>query len=377
LSPGTGETQPGESLVEVLLDGIRTRSKNKEVFLEPVDISSPHSLRDFCGKLIKGENRVDGLVFCHEYRSLGSFFSRGASSKKGNDDLEQEETTRRIGSLATFYITTLCLPSLLSAPPDRDIRIVNIVNPFYAAALSGTSFGHFTQTLLPKAKQDRNKTSNTVKEGIRSLRMIVFMRHLQTVLNALPSAPVPNADETPIPSMSFPEEESGKRKGSTSNISVCSVNPGISLSDTVQPLLEPSWMGMILYLLLFPIIFLLSKTSFSALQTVLHVLFVPTRAKLRASELSLSDPKRAQDPASLEEEIRCLVPGGLYANCGVVRVKLPSVPLNSNAEKKAEKSGEKEEDPSDVLGREVWEMMEREIKEWDESEKQRLASSSS
>jgi len=131
------------------------------------------------------------------------------------------------------------------------------------------------------------------------------------------------------------------------------------------------------YLLLFPIIFLLSKTSFSALQTILHVLFVPTRAKLRSSELSLSDPKRAQDPASLEEEIRCLVPGGLYANCGVVRVKLPAAPPSKEVEKKAEKRGEKEEDPSDVLGREVWEMMEREIKEWDESEKQNSASSSS
>jgi len=91
----------------------------------------------------------------------------------------------------------------------------------------------------------------------------------------------------------------------------------------------------------------------------------------------------------MEDEIRCLVPGGLYANCGVVRVKLPtsvssasgSSSGNSGKEKKEKGvlggGGTEEEDPRDVLGREVWEMMEREVKEWDEAEKQKTAESSS
>jgi NAD(P)-dependent dehydrogenase (short-subunit alcohol dehydrogenase family) len=250
-----GKLPEGSSVVEILLESIRTRSKNKEVFLEPVDISSPHSIREFCGKLIKSENRLDGLVFCHEYRSVGSFLSRGhgSSQKRRRTEWEiQEETNRQIGSLATFYMTTLFLPSLLAAPTDRDIRIVNVVNPFYAAALSDASHAHFTQSLTSKGSGKRDlqpsvgkKASTLVKEGIRSLRMIVFMRHLQTVLNALPAAPVPNANQVPAQSLPFQNDKT-MNKGSSSNISVSSVNPGISLSDTVHPLLGQSWIGMIL-----------------------------------------------------------------------------------------------------------------------------------
>jgi len=87
----------------------------------------------------------------------------------------------------------------------------------------------------------------------------------------------------------------------------------------------------------------------------------------------------------MEDEIRCLIPGGLYASCGVVRVKLPAAPSSapdssSGKEKKGkavpgEGGRAEEDDPRDVLGREVWEMMEHEVREWDAAEKQKTAES--
>jgi len=360
LSPQTKDnTEKEKSLLEMLLDGVRTRSKNKEVFLEAVDMSSPRSIREFCGKMIKSEKRVDGLVFCHEYRSVGSFFSRNSKKRVSSE----EDNIRQTRSLATFYMTTLFLPSLLAAPAERDIRIVNVVNPFYAAALSKVSFLHFSES-LGSSKQRRTsiiKAGSMIKEGIRSLRMIVFMKHLQTVLDALPSAPVPGVDERlspPVPA-SVPEA----RRHPTSNISVTTINPGISLSDTVQPLLEPTTLGLILYIILYPLLLLVAKSSYSAMQTVLHVLFVPTQAKLRASELS--DPQHKVT----EDDVKCLVPGGLYANCGVVRVDLPvSISSSETGKSRDGKEADQGESPADVLGRGVWETMEREVKEWNLSE---------
>ena len=45
-----------------------------------------------------------------------------------------EKEKRFSGSLSTFLITTFVLPTLLVAPSERDIRIINVINPFHAAA---------------------------------------------------------------------------------------------------------------------------------------------------------------------------------------------------------------------------------------------------
>jgi len=109
------------------------------------------------------------------------------------------------------------------APVERDIRIINVVNPYYAAA---------ARSFSPSLVAPQSQSSTFLQEGQRSLRMAVLTRHLQRVLDALPSAQVPQTSDatSTVPVVS--------QKSQRSNIVAVSVSPGISRSDTVAPLLH-------------------------------------------------------------------------------------------------------------------------------------------
>jgi hypothetical protein len=64
--------------------------------------------------------------------------------------------------------------------------------------------------------------------------MAVFTRHLQRVLDALPSdSQIPQTDEVSASTVLVVNEKTQR-----SNIVVVSVSPGISRSDTIAPLLS-------------------------------------------------------------------------------------------------------------------------------------------
>lgn len=221
--------------ISLVVDALRTSTSNERIFAEHCVLSSAVSVRQFCLKFLKEqEKRIDALIFAHEYEHTGSLL--------GGKLKEQDEKKRDTGSLSTFLITTLLLPALLVAPAERDIRIINVVNSFYAAAIP--TFASSLST-VPKATLPR--------EGYRSLRTSIFTRHLQRILDALPSAPPPDPNSAAVPPASI--------KGQKSNIVAVSVTPGISRTDTVGPMLRAninspdfSLFGLILFVQIFTII---------------------------------------------------------------------------------------------------------------------------
>ncbi|KAG6857813.1 hypothetical protein C0991_004662, partial [Blastosporella zonata] len=72
-------------------------------------------------------------------------------------------------------------------------------------------------------------------EGAHSLRTTIFTRHLQRILDALPTAQVLKTDEGSS-AISVVNPKSQK-----SNIIAVSVSPGISRLDTIGPLLNADW----------------------------------------------------------------------------------------------------------------------------------------
>ncbi len=173
------------------------------------------------------DQRLDALLFAHEYQHLGSFEFLSPPTV----ELQKERETR---SLATFLLITLLLPALLVAPVERDIRIINVVNRFYAAAANSTfsaPFSYFAPS-PPRAQK-----SIFLAEGTRALKTCILTRHIQRVLDALPSAQVPKTDAN---SSSIPVIDAKTQK---SNIVTVSVSPGISRVDTIAPLLYADWTG--------------------------------------------------------------------------------------------------------------------------------------
>lgn len=221
---------PDASAPATLVSLLRSTTSNENIYAEQCDLTSPASIRAFCTNYHKSEKRLDAVIFAHEYAPIGTLFSHRST------ELEKQ---RQIASGATFLFVTLLLPLLLTAPVERDIRLITLVNPFYAAA---------ARVFTASASASSASSSLLLTEGRRSLRTAVFMRHLQRVLDALPSgSQVPRTD---VNSQSIPVVSD---KVQRSNIVAVSVSPGISRTDVVAPLLAAdtsrggvSWVGMIL-----------------------------------------------------------------------------------------------------------------------------------
>ncbi|KAA1476534.1 hypothetical protein DENSPDRAFT_807343 [Dentipellis sp. KUC8613] len=372
-------------LAALLIPLLRSTTSNENIYAEHCDLSSPASIRAFATGFLKAEKqRLDAVVFAHEYAPAGRLFPQAQA---------RADERAQAASCATFLLTTLLLPALLIAPVERDIRLITLVNPFYAAAAPGFTASITSASTAPASASSASRTRAAVqrtakeqplflREGRRALRTAVLMRHLQRVLDSLPSgAQVPRTDANAqtIPVVSD--------KVQRSNIVAVSVSPGMSRADVVAPLLgadtgawgEVSWRGLALYVLLYPLLRLLTKTSFSAMQAVLHALFLPTPFKY----LAAATTPESTDADDRARDAEVLKPGALYAECAVVRVRVAPAPAppetdsepqpqagKSNAEPRKQRVDDGEMG-GEVLGTMVWEEYERELKAWEAAEKER------
>ncbi|KAF8499362.1 hypothetical protein JB92DRAFT_2982230 [Gautieria morchelliformis] len=336
----------------------------------------------------------------HEYSHIGTW---STGPDRMANLLNEESMRRDEGAMATFLLTTLLLPALLVAPIERDIRVINFVNPFYAAAAPAFNPRLSSVIYNPVSESDTSKSrpasppiehsSSWSLEGQRALRTAVFIRHLQRILDALPEPG--SSPTTTNPSSATRDSSTQIIRPRKSNILAVTVSPGISRTDTIAPYLLPSvsshrpsatrqWVGATLYILLLPFLHLLTKTPTSALQSVIHVLCLPkphTRRHIPLAEDVAQPPPEprpqisAQKPgvARTTEEEEVLVPGALYADCSVVRLDLG---VSKSISLGIEDQGQ-HDDPeqfelglgNEPLGRAVWEALEDGVKIWEQKER--------
>ncbi|KAF8916452.1 hypothetical protein CPB85DRAFT_285234 [Mucidula mucida] len=368
-----GDVESPESEATILVDLLRSTTSNQEIYAEHCDLKSPSAIQEFCTKFMSGDNsRIDALLLMHEYKHIGPF----SFLSTNNVDLELE---RQTNSLSTFHLITTLLPGLLLAPVERDIRIINVVNRFYAAAATtrlSVSFSSFSSdnSASPSA------SSIFLSEGTRSLKTTILTRHIQRVLDALPAAQIPKTENT---STSIPVASSNAQK---SNIVAVTVSPGISRVDTIAPLLNAdwtssygwSWLGVLIYIFAQPLLRLFIKTPASAMQTVLHALFLPTPFKVISKEKP--PPGEGETGSLIDKSVlgmpeEVLKPGALYAECAVVKLSVPPVSLPPRDDKG---KGKEEEETLELVddgelggeatGRAVWEAYEAAVKVWQERE---------
>ncbi|KAG9088680.1 hypothetical protein FS749_001973 [Ceratobasidium sp. UAMH 11750] len=380
-----------DPVVEELISAIRTVTSNELIFAEECDLSSPASIRAFCKQFLattasgpsssipgapRDPPRLDAIVLAHEYTHIGVLWTRGKDARRMESDRRLE------GGLASFLLMTLLLPCLIKAPNDRDIRVVSVVNPLYAASVptympplappkpdaneaagsqskppssppSTDGVPEPAQPTTPLQSQLAQMALSSIssREGERALRTILLMRHLQRVVDAL------SAQSTkPVLGTSDAETVEVK-KSKTSNILAVSVAPGFSRPQTMGAYLcasreseDYSRFGFFLYLLLFPVICLFSKSSTGAAQTVLYALFAPT-PRTRITE-DPPEPSTKQTAGSNPEPIPRIQGGILYRECAVTRLPGRGVALME----------------AEGIGRAVWEEMERGVEIWEKSE---------
>lgn len=135
---------------------------------------------------------------------------------------------------------------------------------------------------------------------------------------------------------------------------------------------------MLRYLILQPLLRILTKSPYYAVQSILHVLFLPTPFK-RAPIAYSQNPERT-DITDSEGPVEVLKPGAFYSNCAVVPLNIPNDPKLMKSkptdQQGKEKDGNKDEiileDDGEMggeaLGRSVWESYEVQLKTWEDSE---------
>lgn len=104
-------------LVEYIED-LRTQTGNELITAERVDLASLHSIREFATKWVDNlpPRRLDMIILCANTRTPPG--GRAAMSEDGL------ESTWGLNYMANFHLLSILSPALRAQPPDRDVRII-------------------------------------------------------------------------------------------------------------------------------------------------------------------------------------------------------------------------------------------------------------
>lgn len=222
------------------VNDMREKTTNPLIFAEQCDLLLLHSIRRFATTWLdtRTPRRLDGVVCC-----AADCIPRGSDRTVTIDGVERQMGVNYLGH---YHLLTLLRPSLHVQPPDRDVRVVLTTCASQALGTVDTSDIFWEQRPYPK--QAPWKVYGTSK-----LLLGMFGRLFQRDVNHY-SRP----DKAPC------------------NIQVSIVNPGLMLSPSTRRFLSMGtiW-GLILYLLLIPLWFMVFKSCLQGAQSILFAMFAP------------------------------------------------------------------------------------------------------
>ncbi|GAA5948298.1 hypothetical protein JCM3765_001359 [Sporobolomyces pararoseus] len=341
---------PTTASVVQLLMLLRSTSSNERIYVEECDLSSIDSIKVFIQKWQKDaksgmvqdlEARIDGIIFCDGDGAGEEGIGYGVGPSEMNQTGTDEKIEKRHGTHLTgrHALVQLLLPTLLrsASTATSPIRIINQVSPFYSAVVPST----FQPLDLDYSSRPFPKNAPWIAEGQVALASVLLWREFQSRLELTSSANQSGKTNQPssktVPSDALP---------TSSPILALSVCPGLTRSyirqilraSTTHPHFSP--IGLAIYLLILPFIWLFAKSASEGAQVVLGALMADTVAE---GERGKKKKKRVKTPEGIEVEDeeepgkrgerRMFVRGGaLYREGLVVRLpildKLPPTTAN-------------------------------------------------
>lgn len=152
---------------------------------------------------------VDAIVWTDDWevkRPWAPFaFGLDIYAQTGSDTAQGRSSSSWSTEEARYHLLTALLPFLLKSPPDRSVRLVSLVSPFYAAAMAAErslaeqrkrddapeAQGPIDAATLPVSADDQSAkitASPVLESGRRGLRTALLWLHLQKVLDAVATA---------------------------------------------------------------------------------------------------------------------------------------------------------------------------------------------
>ncbi|KAJ4380742.1 hypothetical protein N0V86_004103 [Didymella sp. IMI 355093] len=223
------------------IEDLREQTGNELITAEHVDLTSLHSIRVFATKWVDNAppRRLDTIVLC-----ANTMTPMGGKAAITEDGLE---STWGLNYMANFHLLSILSPALRAQPPDRDVRIIFGTCSAYMAGKM-PEFG-----AKPAAKKGKGEAGQIEFEAssvyaTSKLALMTFAVAFQKHLNAYV-----RPDKKPM------------------NARVIMVDPGWTRTPGMRRHLTfgTLW-GLALYLIMWPVWWLVLKSADQGAQTFLH-----------------------------------------------------------------------------------------------------------
>ncbi|KAF1982971.1 NAD(P)-binding protein [Aulographum hederae CBS 113979] len=237
-------------LVDYIMD-LRTATNNELITAEHVDLSSLHSIRVFATKWVDNAppRRLDMIILC-----ANTMTPSGGNATATEDGLED---TWGLNYVANFHLLSILSPALRAQPPDRDVRIIfgtcaSYMGGNIPGSPSSTSKAD-TSKSKPKAKAKQTPDSSeafTPSSAYANSKfaLMTFASAFQKHLDAYK-----RPDKQPM------------------NARVVMVDPGWTRTPGMRRYMTlGSLWGLMMYLVMWPLWWLLLKSSEQGAQTFLY-----------------------------------------------------------------------------------------------------------
>lgn len=231
------EDNSGAVWVTDYVRDLRESTRNPLIYVEQCDLSSLYSVRKFATKWLdsKAPRRLDGIV-CLASETVPVAKERELSI----DGVERQIAVNYLGH---YQLLTLLIPVIKSQPPDRNVRII-------LTTCSTQALGTVDMNDIIWEKKRYPKNMPWKVHGSSKLMLFMFAKEFQRRL-----------------------EEAQKKTRGLCTVRVNMVNPGMTRTPSMRRFISMGTiLGLLLYLLFYPIFWVFLKSCESGMQSHLYAL---------------------------------------------------------------------------------------------------------
>jgi NAD(P)-dependent dehydrogenase (short-subunit alcohol dehydrogenase family) len=227
------------------IEDLRTETGNELITAEHVDLESLHSIRLFATKWVDNAppRRLDMVILC-----ANTMTPPGGKATMTEDGLE---STWGVNYLANFHLLSILSPALRAQPPDRDVRIIlGTCAAYVGGKLPGADAQAGAQKSKKGAKSEPGQLdlSHSAIYATSKLALMTFAVAFQKHLSSYA-----RPDKKPM------------------NSRVILVDPGWTRTPGMRRFLTfGSLWGLAIYLITWPLWWLVLKSSDQGAQTFLY-----------------------------------------------------------------------------------------------------------
>ncbi|CBX92702.1 hypothetical protein IAQ61_005926 [Plenodomus lingam] len=227
------------------IEDLRTQTNNELITAEYVDLESLHSIRQFATKWVDNAppRRLDMIVLC-----ASTMTPPGVKATATEDGLE---STWGVNYMANFHLLSILSPALRAQPPDRDVRIIFGTCASYMAGKIPESFNNSGKPNTKKSAKTEPGQLDLAPSAIYATSKLALMTFAVAFQKHLSNYARP--DKKPM------------------NARVIMVDPGWTRTPGMRRYLTfGSLWGLAVYLIMWPIWWLVLKSGDAGAQTFLY-----------------------------------------------------------------------------------------------------------